>query len=417
MRVINLYYKNIPVVAIAILIGLLIYVTIAMPYKNGPPIRSDGAGYHVWVYGILNLDFSFCKYESILNPTGSISVRDEKRSVCGIKYPPGVGMFQTPFVAYWADQVTTTEYPDASHTAILWIGAVLLLFVSIISYKTLSLLSCSQSSSLIAIGAYLFGSGLFHYSTYDASFSHVYSTFGVSVLLYIYYFSANKDWNLSRFILFIAVVFWLHSVRQTNGAITFAIAMLSVSYIYSNSLFFKKTLFAWGIGAFLGIILQLVYNYYVTGEYRLSSYGQEGFPDIGAHFADVIMSYERGLVNYYPVFALTVGSALISFRSGLSVIFIGLILLLSFVYGSWHSWFLGGGMGHRGFVELAPIGILVLGMALDRTKSMLKPWLLIMLILSVYVTTSVMLGYWSGAFPFAGTTSEIYWRQIIYGAY
>ncbi|MFQ3237104.1 MAG: hypothetical protein ACI9C4_002682, partial [Paraglaciecola sp.] len=42
---------KIPTVMTAALIALLAWVTITQPYNNSPPIRSDGAGYHVWVYG------------------------------------------------------------------------------------------------------------------------------------------------------------------------------------------------------------------------------------------------------------------------------------------------------------------------------------------------------------------------------
>jgi len=84
-----------------LLLSLLTFITIYQPYKNSPPIRSDGVGYHIWVKGFQNLDFSFCEYKDLLNPTQSITHFNKEKNVCGIKYPPGVGIFQFPFSVFF----------------------------------------------------------------------------------------------------------------------------------------------------------------------------------------------------------------------------------------------------------------------------------------------------------------------------
>lgn len=402
---------NITMILTVILVVLLVWVTINRPYNNSPPIRSDGAGYHVWVYGFINLDFSFCKYREILDPTFSISFINKDKNICGVKYPPGVGMFQFPFVAYWTSDSTNSAYSNGENSAVLWIGAALILLVSFFSYKSLELLGCSPINSLIAIGAFLFGSGLFHYGTYDASFSHIYSAFGISALLWLVLRSGKKGWNFYSLAVFGLLVFWLYLVRQTNGAVTLAVMILTLAS--RDKKYRVQSLFVWTAATIGGLFIQLIYNYYVTGEISISSYGQEKFVDIGKNFTNVLVSYERGLVTYYPVYLFTVLLALSVWRAMLTYVFLSLLVIFAIVYGSWHPWYLGGGMGHRGFVELAPFGILVLGMSLNNVRKEKQALMLPILFVCVSITTLVMLGYWRGTFPFQGATASTYWSHVL----
>jgi hypothetical protein len=403
---------KIPTVMTAALIALLAWVTITQPYNNSPPIRSDGAGYHVWVYGFKNLDFTFCKYKELLDPTESISFVNKDKNVCGVKYPSGVGLFQYPFVAYWTIDDARLGYSNGEHLAVLWLGAALLLLTSFFSFKTLKLLGCSPLISLVAIGSFIFGSGLFHYSTYDASFSHIYSAFGTSALLWLAIRSKTIGWSFSSIVFFGLLVFWLYMVRQTNGAITLAVVIL-ISNSLKNNMYKIQSLLVWASATAGGILVQFAYNYYVTGEIRISSYGQEEFVDIGKYFYNVLLSYERGLITYYPVYLFTVLLAACVWRSLVTYGFIALIIIFTILYGSWHSWFLGGGMGHRGFVELAPFGILVLGMSLNQLNKEKLVVLIPVLIVCCYITTMVMIGYWRGTFPFTGATASTYWSHLL----
>lgn len=165
----------------------------------------------------------------------------------------------------------------------------------------------------------------------------------------------------------------------------------------------------------MALTIQLAYNHYVTGHWKLSSYGQEHFIKLGEHFVDVLISYERGLVTYYPIFAVVIVLSLVWVREKITFIFIALVLAFALLYGSWHSWPLGGGMGHRGFVELVPIAIVVLGMSLQKIPSKhYLIWLMLTIVLAicVYITVAVMMGYWQGNFPFAGANQAKYFEML-----
>jgi hypothetical protein len=400
----------IPRATIFLLALLLAWITISRPYNNSPPIRSDGAGYHIWVHGIKNLDFTFCEYRAILDPTLSISYVNEEKKICGIKYPPGVGLFQLPIVYHWSRDKPEKDFSRGAHTTILWIGSALLILSCGLSYYTLARLGCSPLPSLLATAAFTFGSGLFHYATYDASFSHVYSTFGTAALLWLMVRHQDEKWTLLSAAILGMLIFWLHLVRQTNIIITL-VAILT--FLQKQGMRNRiTTLATWGSASAVALSIQLLYNQYVTGQLRLSSYGQESFVGVATHFGDVLLSYERGLFTYYPIFLLTILLAAWKCRSRFFMAFTSLVIAFTALYGSWHSWFLGGGMGHRGFVELAPFGILALGTSLDKLQGKARYIACATVAACCYVTIAVMLHYWQGNFPFAGATPHNYWSAV-----
>lgn len=405
--------KWLPLVSILALVTLLAWTILAKPYNNGPAIRSDGTGYHIWVYGIKNKSFKFCEYPALLGPTQSISVVNSEKGRCGVKYPPGVGLMQFPFTAWFTStDANNTGFSNAEHNAVLMLGAGLFVLVGLFSYLSLQVLGVSPIKSVVAIAALMFGSGLFHYASYDASFSHIYSAFGVAVLLWLVIKNKPISWSSASLVSAGLLIFWMYLVRQTNGAITLALMLLAVSQVKQNKE--KVQLLAvWLLATALALCIQLAYNHYVIGQWRISSYGQEQFLKLGEHFVDVIFSYERGLITYYPIFAVAIVLGLAWVREKITFVFIALVFAFAVLYGSWHSWPLGAGMGHRGFVELVPIAIIVLGMGLQKIQS--KKYLIGLMLpiaICVYITVAVMLGYWQGSFPIAGANSEQYWGVI-----
>jgi hypothetical protein len=74
---------------LVLLACLLIAVTLREPFRNAPPIRHDGAGYHAWTRAIVEGDFSFCIWQGEAN---LISYVDRARAMCQNKYPPGLAL-------------------------------------------------------------------------------------------------------------------------------------------------------------------------------------------------------------------------------------------------------------------------------------------------------------------------------------
>ncbi len=396
--------------ALVVLAIILAWTVISSPYKNSPAIRADGVGYHIWVNAFKSLDFNFCHYKALLNPTSSISFVNEEKSRCGIKYPPGVAMLQFPFVAYWVSPDVTLGYSLEQHMAALLIAAVLLLLWSVFSYQSLALLGCPAHIRLITLTAFILGSGLLHYATYDAALSHIYSAFGVSALLWIVIKSGRSGWTLFFWVALALLSFWLCLVRPTNVIITFAVLVFSWMDASTRTRLIVSLL--WAIATAVAALLMLGYNYYVTGHLIFSSYGTEKFVALGSHVYDVLLSYTRGFALYQPVIIFTAVLAVCLSRNVLSALFIGLLVIFTVLYSSWHSWTLGSGFGHRGFVELSSWGVLVLGLSLSRLRRYGLPLALSGIMACCYVTVAIMISYWQGHYPFSDASRVDYFQSV-----
>ena len=83
--------------ALAVLLSI---ITIAQPYNNSPPIRSDGIGYHAWVHAIQRGSINFCEHAEILDSAAASSMCNQAENKCGNKYSPGVGITQAPLTLF-----------------------------------------------------------------------------------------------------------------------------------------------------------------------------------------------------------------------------------------------------------------------------------------------------------------------------
>lgn len=392
----------------------LLWTIVEQPYRNGPPIRSDGKGYHIWVGAFRSLDFNFCRFKADL--TYSISVENTANGRCGVKYPPGVALFQAPFTIYSPVPAKSNRlFSDYSHYMILLIGSGLLLASLWLVNSSLDYFNVSTAHRVIAMIGGLFGTGLFHYATYDASFSHIYSTFGVSAILYLAIKLRQDPESFSqKHLLWWAILcLWLYLVRQTN---LFPIVFICLFAIVPNPIARKQIAFSasGAMATIFALLILIGYNYYVTGEFLISSYGAEGFHPFGKFSYEVLFSYRRGLFLYYPFALIALTLAIFAKQRALALCFFALIASYVLLYGTWHSWWLGAGMGHRGFVEAMPIAMVLVATGLTQfRKSPIRWAAYTAIIFSSFVTLRVMTAYWAGDFPFGGADKALYMKTVL----
>jgi len=413
--------RSLGAVCLSIFAILLSSITILQPYNNSPPIRSDGIGYHAWVHAIRRGSINFCKEEEILDSAATISMRNPAENKCGNKYPPGVGITQAPFTIFLGQYKTSQGFSTASNWIVLSLGSALLLGTVFITGKTLQQFACSLKAILGSFIAGIFGTGLLHYATYDGSFSHIYSAFFFACTLYIVSKKAPSQasrWGRADIISFAAFNTLLILIRQTN----LLLILTSVGIAINNetlTLTRKKNLaLASLLAIFLGLIFYLSYNLYHLGELTLSTYGGEKIVPIATHSLKVFLSYERGLFTYYPIVFLLITFGWITSKRWIFIFTLTLIIGYGLIYGSWDVWYLGGGFGHRGFVDMTPLMILSLGLTVDqisqlRWRRFMIPLVSSLAVICIYVTTTTQHAYWNSNYPFAGADQQMYWRTLI----
>jgi hypothetical protein len=308
----------------------------------------------------------------------------------------------------------------AEHGANLALSAAALIAVCYLSLRTCQLLSLDGASSHYALLALVFGTGLFHYATYDSSFSHIYSALGVAFLTWLGVRAIVGRSNHLPPLLTAVTCFLFILLRNTN---LIALAMMALAYGYGrrkNGTLSRRggcldlAMLCLGTGG--AALLQLLYNYYARGRFTLSSYGEESFLWNRPEQFSVLFSYDRGLFNYYPVVALVLLCALTVRRLRVPAAWFSL-LLLGYVtlYGFWYSWQLGSGFGHRGFVELMPLGIVLFAAALGDLPPRARRNACVMAFLCTVFTVAFMVRYWKGTLPMFGTTASVYWHKSLFG--
>jgi hypothetical protein len=369
-------------------------VTVYPPYNNWPPIRSDGAGYHIWNYALLKGDLSFSWYEgdpkevSLHQPDPA-----QKRFTC--KYPVGVALMRLPVMALVTDSAHNgLPYSRGEHWACLALAAA-----ALVGTVWFSLVACRHAGasalwSHVAVFALTFGTGLFHYGTYDASFSHVFCALAASALVWLVLRSANSGRPVPLVPL-VAVVALLLLLRSTNIVLVGAGGLLCVLALRGTA---NRVRGAAGVtvGVAVGLALTLWVNYQMFGRYTFLTYPGEQFHWDKNFMWSVLVGKKHGAMTFHPVLGVALLVPLLARRSML----LWLVPFVTFgcyvfLYGHWWTWHLADGFGHRGFVDMVPVAIPVLAVALTglRRWYLAGPFALLALSAAGYTVVRMAL-YW-----------------------
>ena len=218
--------------------------------------------------------------------------------------------------------------------------------------------------------AFTFGAGLFPYATFGASFVHIHAALMVALLVWSGIRTRQEGRSLPVALVAAAAGFFIVSMRNIDVVVPLVLGVAFALWSLRTRDGPAPTriratvldLVPVAIGIVAAGVLQLTINHHMSGEWALSSYRSgEDFVFSSWHQRQVLFSYHRGLFIYAPVVLFTlVAGALVVHARAIVAVYATLIAILTMIYGFWFSWELGGGagFGHRGFVEIAPIGML-----------------------------------------------------------
>ncbi len=394
-----------------VVMAMLWYVTKYQPYGSSPPLRSDGVGYHIWTHAFLTGDYSFCALQHMPDAAAAFSHSDQARGICQNKYPPGLALLRLPFMAAVVDLSNHETISPQEHQTALLVGCGAIMAALAFLASELKRRGVGPAPRALVLLFWMFGTGWFHYGTFDASFVHAYSAMFVALLLWLFgrWQTQPHRWHLAGFAV---AAFFTFLLRSTS---TVMVMGLCAALLTAGQPFGKRAaaVVASGCGVAVGLLLQLIYNHYASGAWSLSSYGSEGFLWDRPMMLSVLFSFQRGLFLYYPIMALPF--LLFSYRKdelGLAAGYFGAVAVNTVLYGYWHSWMLGGGFGHRGFVELAPLGALLCGVQLQRLPRAALVMASLAGALALSVTLVLMAGYWRITLSCCTVTEASYWEHL-----
>lgn len=387
-------------------------------YRRGladEPIRSDGISYHVYLPSM------------VLHGSPRLwPVADEQY---GGTFPEHTGILRWPNTSWWLNPhpigVAVLMLPLflVAHLLTLWsnlppdgfslyyqiaasLGGLLYGAAGLAVLRRVLSRHAPEGIVLATLVAMTFGTNLFHYMTFDATFSHAYGFFLVACLLWI----TEQFWQQpspSRAVGLGLVVGALFLTRHSH------LLFVLVPVLYAPArLWAQRRHLTIAAGGSLAVALpQLAIYKAVTDHWIVSPYTllpatmAFGAPEV----AGVLFALPKGLFFWSPVLLLAVAG--LGLVRGEARRFrwttVGLFVLLTWLIGSWYDWQFGGSFGHRGFTDLLPL--LAIPMAATLTRVWAAPTAVRVVCVGMVAAVTAlsvfhMLQYWHGLIPFRDVT-------------
>lgn len=406
-----------------------VWVTVSPPYSNSPPIRSDGAAYYAWTEAILHWDFSFCDLPKNNGALPQITARNPRHpDRCELKYQPGLALLRLPVMGPVA-AIANGDNRDLRHVSTAeqkvnqWLSVLALLLAIAFMGAAMRRLGVGRLLTDATLLIATFGTGLFHYATYDSSYTHIYTAMLVAALVYLGV-RTHQLRQRPNALLVLGISFFVVAIREIDVV---PLVLLEGAWLLRACPRPGKPS-AWAahigdmvkaalpavIGIVLAVGLQTLYNHWSSGRWALSSYGSESLSLSELREGSVLASYDHGLLLWYPAMVVLLIVPLLRARSRRwGVLGLAMVVPLVVIYGSWNPWWLGGAFGQRGMVDVAPVVAVAGAVGLAALRPRERAVAIGLCVVCAFVTLELMAGYWNGTLPFDHDTSAQYWQNVV----
>lgn len=407
---------------------LLLTVLLNTSNLSDTTIRSDGKGYYLY------LPATFIHQDLSMKWTEPLQKSDpfypgsgewyglskfDKNSYLN-KYSIGTAIMWLPFfavahVAAIALGLTADGFSTVYNAAIAIAGA----FYASLACVMLCMLFAKYFSKKLSIFTtllLLLGTNLLNYAVFDGCFTHVYSLFLISSILYLtpsWYKKPSYKLSVGLAALFALAVL----VRQTT--LIFAILPIlwnitSLRQLKERGILLwnrRKYLAAMAITTFAVLLPQLLYWKTITGSWLMFSYRGEAFNLANPQIINILFSTDRGVLFWAPVLTISIAGLFFArkYLKEWALSFYVFLPIWLWVISSWHSWQFGMSYGHRAFIDIFPMLGLLIALTYSRISSNLcKKALIAFGILCMLAGIFFTYQYWIGALPAASTTFSQY---------
>jgi hypothetical protein len=403
------------VIAAAAAVCLAAYVWVYATGLAPAPIRSDGFSYYVYVPSwFLYHDATLA---SVANdccggefPASTAIIRWPGTRRWVNAHPIGVAVMQAPFfpIAHALTRWTNLS-PDGFTLYYQHAAGVSGLFWTIAGLWTLgNVLRRYFTTAVTAavLATILFGTNLFHYATFDSSYSHAYSFFLFAAFLDTIE-RCSRTPGLAAPVLAGLVAGLIVLVRHTN-----VLLLLCFAPAFPRDM--RRMLVASAV-LLLVVAPQLAIYYQATGRPIVSSYGELGFNFAAPRIFAVLFSPQKGLFFWSPLLLLAcAGFAILAASPHPARRFVAPAVIFlaadTYVIASWWDWQFGASFGHRGFVDALPLFALGMAafyqwvLAAAPRRHAVAGIVLCAIALNMFQTAQ----YWTHRLPFSDTTWDQY---------
>jgi len=415
-------------VAAAAAAALLAYVALyGRLAADPPPIRSDGYSYYVY------LPAAFIYHDPSLEALSREWYGGSFPDFTGIRrwratgrwvnlHPIGTAVLEAPFFAA-ADLLTRwSNFPrdgfSVYYQHAAGLAGLAYFLVGLAILRRLLSRYFTPGVVLATLVCITWGTNLFHYGVYDASFSHAFAFFLTCAWIAI----VDAWWREAtplRSAALGAVAALIVLTRHTNAIFLLALPLFGVER-WSDARARVRALVdrcgALAVAAIVGavcVLPQLALYRFATGAFVVNAYQTHdmGFSFGSPRVAAVLFSTQKGLFFWSPVLLLSVAGVLVArgWTRKLSLTAIVVFALQTYLVASWPQWQYGGSFGHRAFTDGFGLAAPFMASTFEwaATRRTARYAIAIAAAAAVLLSIAQMTQYWIGVLPTVDTT----WAQ------
>ncbi len=326
-------------------------------------ISWDVSGYYLYLPSIFIykdiIEFKF--YDSILTkykPTPNFQqvITDKKSKQLVIKYTSGQAIAMLPFFLIADNYCKFQSYFQRDgysypYQKVIGVGMLLYTILGLYYLRKILILYFSELITSITLLSIVIGTNYLNYSSIDHAQTH--NVLFAFYTLLIYYSIKFYDLTNYKYAVIIGLIIGFMTLIRPTEIISIILPLFwnvnSFNDLRERILFIIKNinLYITAIIFFSIIIsIQFIYWYYVTGNYFVYSYDDQGFSWLSPHIIDFTFSYKCGWLMYTPlmIFGFLGIIPLIKYKINTYAI-ISFIFINYYILTAWDIWDFGGSSG------------------------------------------------------------------------
>lgn len=419
---------------LAMVYGTFVYYPKWKMPRTEATISWDVSGYYLYlpaffIYGDLKkLDFKKGldeKYYPSSSPYQSFTHRSGNQVM---KYTAGLAMLYSPFflIAHLLAKTVglTADGYSPVYQFFISAGSLLYAFLGLIGLRWLLLKYFTDGVVALSLLTLILGTNYFDYASITGAMSHNYLfTLYVGLMMATHQFykaSAVRWFYLSCLIIGLMVL-----IRPTELISAFILIGWGVN---AREELWKRFRFfvdhpGWLVKGFIIFLIcpliQITYWKYVSGEFLVYSYQEQGFSWLeGHHILQGIFSYRAGWLIYSPLMALSLAGIILMwyFKTGWRWMVTAFVLTSLYLTFAWDEWTYGGSLGQRALVQHYPVMILGIATVYQYGwfNKMVKIALIVFLLFGVYYNLWLTHHAHRGGIYEAGMMNKAYFWSTLF---
>jgi hypothetical protein len=354
-------------------------------------------------------------YQSYEHPSGNLVM----------KYSGGMALLYLPFFTIAHFLAPRLGYPadgfSFPYQLAIGLGSLLISLVGLYYLRKLLIRFFSETVTAICLLILVFSTNYLEYAAITPALTHNYlfTLYAILMLVTDNYYRDPKIRTAAGIGLLIGLMALIRPTEMLTVLIPVFWKTGSVKSLRNRIAFFnshRAHIFYALLSAFIAGSLQLIYWKYVSGEWIVYSYGNEGFDFLRPHIIKCLFSFRKGWLIYTPAMIFAFAGACFILKKYRQFSFL-LVFLFFFMYlnFSWQTWWYAGSLSQRCMVQAYPV--VVFPLAAFITEVVNKKWLQIIFfpLLAVFTWYNLWLHHQAhkGGLLDPENMTRAYWQKVV----